>query len=577
MKKNFTSMYRRFCVVSSILAGSLAPLPAGQSGNFTYELINGGTEVEITAYPKDVAGPAVIPATIDSKPVTSIKNSVFSYHRVLTSVSIPAGVTVIGYAQFFGTHALTAITVAAANPQFSSSDGILFNKTQTELVNYPPGKAGSYTVPSSVTSIANGAFIDCAELTAVTIPSSITVINNSTFSECSDLASVTLPSGITSIGDSAFSACGALASIALPASLTHIGKRAFAECHALTSITIPASVATFGDGVFFDCRELLAILVEAGNTHFTSSGGVLFNHAQTELLQYPAGKAGAYVIPASVATLAPDCFRGCHRLTHISIPNGIQSISAGAFMNCWSLTFLDLPVGITNIGDWAFFGCRKIVALTIPAGVTKIGQSAFENCDDLVGICIPASVTSIGGAGFASCDSLKNAFFEGNAPTTGGNIFPHAADAFTVYFWSGATGFTTPTWHTHPAQAIDQAAHPTAAWLVSYGFAYDAPLDQDANKDGVPLLLAYALNLNPLDNPVAGLPRGTTDSATNTLRFTYYAGNTKVDYFAETCTDMKNWTTQGVSLGAPGTDGRRTASVVRNTPARFLRLRVEEK
>jgi len=63
--------------------------------------------------------------------------------------------------------------VEALNSFYSSVDGVLFNKSQTTLIQYPGGKAGAYIIPGSVTSIGI-AFSRCTNLTSVTIPSSVT-------------------------------------------------------------------------------------------------------------------------------------------------------------------------------------------------------------------------------------------------------------------------------------------------------------------------------------------------------------------------------------------------------------------
>ena len=54
-----------------------------------------------------------------------------------------------------------------------SATGVLFNQSQTTLIQYPGGKAGSYTIPNSVTIIGSSAFHSCTNLTSVTISNSI--------------------------------------------------------------------------------------------------------------------------------------------------------------------------------------------------------------------------------------------------------------------------------------------------------------------------------------------------------------------------------------------------------------------
>ena len=110
--------------------------------------------------------------------VTSIGDCAFSGCTSLTSVTIPNSVTSIGDWAFSGCTSLTAITVDALNSVYSSVDGVLFNKSQTTLIQYPGGKAGSYTIPNSVTSIGDGAFSGCTSLTSVTIPNSVTSIGD---------------------------------------------------------------------------------------------------------------------------------------------------------------------------------------------------------------------------------------------------------------------------------------------------------------------------------------------------------------------------------------------------------------
>jgi hypothetical protein len=107
--------------------------------------------------------------------VTAIGNGAFNYSG-LTSVTIPRSVTTIGNEAFIGCTGLTSIRVDAANTQYSSGNGALFDKNKTALVSYPGGKTGGYTIPNSVTTVGDWAFSGCTGLTSVTIPNSVTSI-----------------------------------------------------------------------------------------------------------------------------------------------------------------------------------------------------------------------------------------------------------------------------------------------------------------------------------------------------------------------------------------------------------------
>ena len=123
--------------------------------------------------------------------VTSIGDYAFNWCKGLTSITIPDSVTSIGLDVFSACTNLASINVSEKNENYSSIDGIFFNKNITELIKYPAAKTISeYSVPNSVTSIGNSAFASCENLASITIPNSVTSIGLDAFMQCKNLANI---------------------------------------------------------------------------------------------------------------------------------------------------------------------------------------------------------------------------------------------------------------------------------------------------------------------------------------------------------------------------------------------------
>jgi len=126
--------------------------------------------------------------------ITAIPANAFFYNTGLVSITIPSSVTNIEDYAFVVCTGLTAINVETENTKYSSEGGVLYNKPKTILYTYPAGKAGSsFSIPSGVTSIGNGAFEDCTSLTSITIPGGVTSIGDRAFCSCSSLIGITIP------------------------------------------------------------------------------------------------------------------------------------------------------------------------------------------------------------------------------------------------------------------------------------------------------------------------------------------------------------------------------------------------
>ena len=146
--------------------------------------------------------------------VTTIGDNAFRECTGLTNVTIPDSVEFLGSGVFSRCTSLTSITVDKNNENYSSRDGVLFNKDQTTLIQYPAGnQRDTYIIPDSVKSIGEYAFSGCTGLTSITIPDSVTSIGIDAFDGCTGLTSITIPDSVTNIGGAAFYGCKGLTDV----------------------------------------------------------------------------------------------------------------------------------------------------------------------------------------------------------------------------------------------------------------------------------------------------------------------------------------------------------------------------
>ncbi len=174
--------------------------------------------------------------------------------------------------------------------------------------------------------------------------------------------------------------------------------------------------------------------------------------------------AGAVTIPstlggATVTAIGENAFRGCSKITSITIPSNITTIGSGAFYNCTGLTSVTFSGTVASIGTSAFYGCSNITSvatssaaswagtnfenlysnpmcyganikvngsnlttLTVPSNITTISDYAFYGWDTLNSITISEGTVNIGAYAFSGCGSLNNLAI----PSTVKNVGAHA-------------------------------------------------------------------------------------------------------------------------------------------------------
>lgn len=278
---------------------------AAATNTFSFDLTTG----TITEY-NGTDTVVVIPSKINGVTVTTIGTDAFLGLNI-TSVTIPASVTEIGSNAFAGCTNLTSVhyagdwsnlTIQSGNPAVQdAANAPLFDfaftpdNTAVIVTNYKyNGAAADVTIPSRyqgkpVTTIGHAAFFNSA-VTSVTIPDSVTSISDEAFINCPKLTNISIPNSVTYIGFSAFSSCTSLKSITLPSSLSFISGALFLGCSQLTTIHIPVSVTSIGNNAFADCPSLMTVTYPGSKTQWDDitkgrNSDVLENHLICAMLE----------------------------------------------------------------------------------------------------------------------------------------------------------------------------------------------------------------------------------------------------------------------------------------------------
>lgn len=133
--------------------------------------------------------------------VTKIESYTFN-NCCNATIHIGTSVQTIEQDAFTRTH---LIIVDESNPYFSSVEGVLFNKDQSQLIWYPDSSTRTeYIVPESVTKVCRGAFYNNMALKKLVFQEGLCEIEEEAIQYCSILMEVSLPVSLNKMDVSNF-------------------------------------------------------------------------------------------------------------------------------------------------------------------------------------------------------------------------------------------------------------------------------------------------------------------------------------------------------------------------------------
>ena len=464
--------------------------------NLTWNLTGGVLTISGTGAMNDYSGTIApwysyrssITSAIVENGVTSIGERAFDGCSSLTSVTIPNSVTSIGYGAFYFCYGLTSVTIpnsvtSIGNLAFNYVPNIVYNgtatgspwgarsingfvdgycvysdETETTLIACSAATKGKITIPSSVTSIGDWAFVNCYGLTSVEIPNSVTSIGEEAFVFCSGLTSVTIPNSVTSIGYEAFSGCRGLTSVTIPNSVTSIGSYTFMDCTGLTSVTIEADTPpTIGIYCFYSVDNYdnhfplnISIYVPCGSldTYQTAEGWLDYmSRIKYAPLPY---KISTHAENGSVATTDVATLTICEPfVTCTATPD------YGYHFTQWSDGLKDNPriaqitqdttftaeFAYDRVGTcgkdlalvWSYDPTKKVLTIGNAGSFTENMQFGVEAPNEMEELVIGNSVTAIGANAFAGIETLKKVSIGESVKTIGEQAFYNCMNLETIF------------------------------------------------------------------------------------------------------------------------------------------------
>ena len=388
-------------------------VPASHSGTFTLP-----ETVTVTA-PYSFYYDVYITRVNLPEGLEDIRQNSFFHCESLETIDIPYGVFNIGREAFSYCYELEAVTFS----QGSSLQRLGYR-------TFVSCGLKSFTVPASVTQMAQYVFRDCDDLTRITFAenSRLSYIAAYMFMGCDSLKEIVFEKGsaLTMLQAQALSGLTSLKSIDFgDAQVTDIDNYAFYDCASLEKITLPSTLTYIGRYAFYGCRSITRMDIPAQVTYIGANAFNNTDHARiffaTETLPYyaqadwDAGIAGYFLsakdyvvneeweyVITYTDTAAIILYKGGAQAVNVDTVDGypVTKVGARAFFGQSQLTHVILADTVTEIGNHAFAGCSNMQNLTVPASVRIIGNYAFANTGITVSLAQDSRLEEIGVSAF---------------------------------------------------------------------------------------------------------------------------------------------------------------------------------
>ena len=292
--------------------------------------------------------------------VKNINSEAFSNDDALTDLTLGNSVETLGSNALFGTKIknltlpssikeLNSISLSglwdlesisiSGNNKYKSVDGILYENNGKTLFSYPSHRSGEYTIPSTVTKIAENAFL-YTSLTKIVIPNTVRELGADAFSFSENLKTLVFGKGITTIPERCCYSSSKLSSVTIPEGITTIKESAFQGCPSLKTITLPRSVIkaenTFDDSTRVTSLNPNFVRIEDGSFiygfHVKVTAKELYKNAfkVLNLVNKERRKTGLPNLAMDQSLLETAMLRGFENIVYWSHtrPNGTDCFTA---------------------------------------------------------------------------------------------------------------------------------------------------------------------------------------------------------------------------------------------------------